>query len=248
MYARLGFSVAAHVDPEVLLVDEVLSVGDFAFQRRCMERMREVLRQGTALVFVSHNLRAVADLCDRSLLLERGRVVDHGETAHVVQTYLSRALSGRRDTEGHEVYVSRVVLRGDGGERSSFRSGERAWVDIDITARRPCDRLSITLYAEDETSRLVFNTSTERLGLATINLGAGESFHCSVQLDLHLAPGTYHVGVALFRYDIQHLHDQWFPAVTLLIAADRDVRGVANLYPRVVAFEPGPAPVPAGGP
>jgi len=243
MYARLGFSVAAHVDPEVLLVDEVLSVGDVVFQRRCMERMREVLRQGTTVLFVSHNLRAVTDLCGRALLLERGRLAADGEAVPVVQTYLGHALSGRRDTEGRDAYIVRVAVRGAGGETASFRSGERAWVDIDITARAACERLSITLYAQDDDWRGVFDTSTERLGLGTISLGAGESFHCSVQLDLHLAPGTYRIGAALYRYDIQREYDRWFPAATLFIGADQDVRGVANLYPRVVAFEPLAGPV-----
>ena len=67
MFARLGFSVAAHVDPDVLLVDEVLSVGDYAFQRKCIERMGQVIDNGTTVVFISHNLRAVANFCTRSL-------------------------------------------------------------------------------------------------------------------------------------------------------------------------------------
>jgi lipopolysaccharide transport system ATP-binding protein len=241
MFARLGFSVAAHVDPEVLLVDEVLSVGDFVFQRRCMDRMREVMRQGTTVLLVSHNLRAVTDLCGRALLLDHGRVAAEGEAQHVVQTYLGNALAGRRDVEGREAYIARVVVRGAEGETKSFRSGERAWVDIEISARAACERLSITLYAQDEEFRGVFDTSTERLGQGTITLGAGESFRCSVQLDLHLAPGTFYLGLALYRYDIQREYDRWSPAATIFIAADRDVHGVANLYPRVVAFEPGTA-------
>src|SRR5579863_4879118 len=85
MFARLGFSVAAHVDPDVLIVDEVLSVGDVVFQQRCMDRMRSVLKGGTTVLFVSHNLKAVTELCQRALLLERGRVVTIGSTDSVVQ-------------------------------------------------------------------------------------------------------------------------------------------------------------------
>ena len=72
MYARLGFSVAAHVDPDILLVDEVLSVGDMSFQQRCMEKMQEKIRSEVAVIFVSHNLSAVANLCDRAILLSKG--------------------------------------------------------------------------------------------------------------------------------------------------------------------------------
>src|SRR5207253_3271765 len=81
MYARLGFSVAAHVDPDVLLVDEVLSVGDYLFQQKCLERMNAVINGGATVVFVSHNLRELAALCQRSLLLEKGQVQAIGPTS-----------------------------------------------------------------------------------------------------------------------------------------------------------------------
>ena len=95
MFARLGFSVAAHVDPDVLLVDEVLSVGDYLFQRKCIERMNAVIASGATVVFVSHNLHAVANLCPRSLLLERGRVEMVGPTAQVISTSAADSRSVR---------------------------------------------------------------------------------------------------------------------------------------------------------
>ncbi len=247
MFARLGFSVAAHVEPDVLLVDEVLSVGDFVFQRRCMERMRQVLLQGTTILFVSHNLHAVTDLCGRALLLDHGHVAAAGEPGPVVQAYLANALAGRRDLEGRQAYISRLVVRGAAGEATSFRSGEEAWVDVEIAARSACERLSVTLYVQDESSVNVFNTSTERLGSGTFDLRAGESFRCSIRLDMHLAPGTFHLGAALIRHDVQREFDRWFPAATLLVSADRDVRGIANLHPHVVVFEPiGTPALPSG--
>ena len=95
MFARLGFSVAAHVDPDVLLVDEVLSVGDYLFQRKCLERMHAVIRSGATVVFVSHNLREVANLCQRSLLLERGQVQLVGPTEEVIRDYYKRGQQQR---------------------------------------------------------------------------------------------------------------------------------------------------------
>jgi len=248
MFARLGFSVAAHVDPDILLVDEVLSVGDLVFQRRCMDRMREVIGRGTTVVFVSHNLRAVSELCTRALLLDHGRVAAEGEPGRVVEAYLERSLAGRHDVAGRDAWVARVAVRGAEGARTVFQTGERAWVDVDVTARTACDRLSITLYLQDGNALGVFDTSTQRLGLDAISLAAGATFHCSVQLDLHLAPGTFHVGAALIRYDVQREYDRWFPAASLVVASDRDVRGVANLHPRVVAFAPGPSPAPPARP
>ena len=81
MFARLGFSVAAHVEPDVLIVDEVLSVGDYVFQQKCQQKMRAILGGGATVIFVSHNLHTVAELCDSAILLERGRVLESGPAA-----------------------------------------------------------------------------------------------------------------------------------------------------------------------
>src|SRR2546423_4023359 len=87
MYLRLAFSVAAHLEPEILIVDEVLSVGDLAFQEKCLGRMESVASEGRTVLFVSHNLPAVAKLCPRSLLLSRGQAVTLGQTEDVIRTY-----------------------------------------------------------------------------------------------------------------------------------------------------------------
>jgi lipopolysaccharide transport system ATP-binding protein len=89
MYVRLAFGVAAHLEPEILVVDEVLAVGDADFQRRCIGRMSEVAREGATVIFVSHNLQPVRALCERALLIEQGRIVDDGTTDAIVRRYLS---------------------------------------------------------------------------------------------------------------------------------------------------------------
>jgi len=94
MYARLGFSVAAHVDPEILLVDEVLSVGDMQFQEKCLERMLRIAREGTTVIFVSHNLQAVQMLCARALLLRTGRIATLGPTRDLIIQYVQTIQGG----------------------------------------------------------------------------------------------------------------------------------------------------------
>ena len=91
MYVRLAFAVAAHLEPEILLVDEVLAVGDAEFQRRCLGRMEDLSESGRTVLFVSHNMQAVAQLCDRAILLDGGRVVSDGPSAEVV----ARVSAGR---------------------------------------------------------------------------------------------------------------------------------------------------------
>jgi lipopolysaccharide transport system ATP-binding protein len=108
MYLRLAFAVAAHLEPEILIVDEVLSVGDLAFQEKCVTRMESVAGEGRTVIFVSHNLSAVQKLCPRSLLLSRGQAVQLGPTPDVIDSYVhevrrdaSSDLAARRDREGN---------------------------------------------------------------------------------------------------------------------------------------------------
>jgi len=233
MFTRLGFSVAAHVDPDILIVDEVLSVGDFVFQRKCVERMNVVLASGATVVFVSHNLRAVSDLCARSLLLDHGRVAAIGPTAEIVKAYMSGTTAAAEPAENQQVTISHFSVRGEGGEAIQFDSGQRAWVDVEITALAPCDHVAIALEVREETHYPVFHTSTERMGLAPLSLQRGETARCTFELNLHLAQGAFHFGTTIYRYDIGKVLDRRFPAATIFVAYDKDVRGAANLYPRV---------------
>src|SRR5688500_4337142 len=90
MYVRLAFGVAAHLDPEILLVDEVLAVGDAGFQRKCLGKMSDVAREGRTILFVSHNMAAIQALCPEALLLDRGSIASRGASKHVVAEYLQR--------------------------------------------------------------------------------------------------------------------------------------------------------------
>jgi ABC-type polysaccharide/polyol phosphate transport system ATPase subunit len=237
MYARLGFSVASHVNPEVLIVDEVLSVGDYVFQQRCMERMQSVINRGATVLFVSHNLKAVTELCKRAMLLENGKVLTIGPTDSVVRHYLSSALKPRSDMTNKPVYISQLSVRDPAGEQSTFESGESAWVDIEVTARQPVEKLAIVIWLVDETQYIIFDTSTERLGHLPFALRAGERYRCTFQLSLNMAHGTFHVCAAIHRYDIQKVYDRKAPASTVFIGSTLAVRGAVNCFPRLVEAE-----------
>src|SRR5271167_1808212 len=150
MYARLGFSVAAHVDPEVLIVDEVLSVGDYMFQQRCMERMSSILKGGATVLFVSHNLKAVSELCSRAMLLKKGEVAIISDTDSVVRHYLKDAQEPCAGDESKPVYISKVKVSDELGERSTFESGQTAWIDVEVTARERVEKLAVLLWLADE--------------------------------------------------------------------------------------------------
>ncbi len=132
MYVRLAFSVAAHLEPEILVVDEVLAVGDFAFQQKCLDKMQHVSTHGRTVLFVSHNMGAISRLCTRCILLEEGRIIEAGPTAAVVQKYVTSGFAERAEyfhepTPGQQMNLLRVALvdsedqiRGEIGYGESF--------------------------------------------------------------------------------------------------------------------------------
>jgi ABC-2 type transport system ATP-binding protein len=121
MQLRLGFALAAHLEPDVLLVDEAIAVGDAGFQYRCVERMRELVQEGRTLVFVSHNMSAIESLCERGVLLDHGRIAADGPARDVVREYLRRveaelvAESSERTAAGGGLVISRVTIHDEAG-------------------------------------------------------------------------------------------------------------------------------------
>jgi len=231
MYARLGFSVAAHVDPEILIVDEVLSVGDYTFQRKCMERMASILRGGATVIFVSHNLEAVCNLCGRALQLDRGRVVNIGASRDVVAGYLTASAPRPDVAAEREVFITKVTVRGQDGPRIHFRAGEKCFVDVAVSSHGNCDRLAVVIVIKTLEAIMVFDTSTVRLGAESFSLRGGQEVVCHFALDLHLAAGSYYLAAIVRRHDIGKDYDEWPFAQTLIVSADGGSKGVANLYP-----------------
>jgi ABC-type polysaccharide/polyol phosphate transport system ATPase subunit len=236
MNARLGFSVASHVNPEVLIVDEVLSVGDNVFQQACMDRMRSVISGGATVVFVSHNLKALSELCQRAMLLEHGKVVTIGSTDSALREYLS-GTAKPPNTTNKLVYISQVTVRGQAGEQSKFESGETAWVDIELKARQDVEKLAVVIWLNDQSQYLIFDTATERLGQPPFSLRAGESHRCTFELTLNIAHGTFQVCAGIYRYDIQKEYDKRSPGATVFIGSTSAVRGAVNCFPRLVQAE-----------
>jgi lipopolysaccharide transport system ATP-binding protein len=238
MYARLGFSVAAHVDPDILIVDEVLSVGDIVFQNRCLEKMNEIIRSGATVIFVSHNLRAIAELCPRSVLLEHGKVTAAGPSQEVLRSYLESSGKEGRRARSKELFITEVRVRGSHSEGVAFNSGEKVWVDVEIECTSDSEPCSVVLFINDDRQYEIFHTSTEYLGCPPISLKPGERFACTFEMDLNLAGGTFYWGVLLYRFNIEKTVDRLFPAATIFVNTLPEVRGVVNPHPKITAFGP----------
>lgn len=139
MYMRLAFSVAAHLETEILFIDEVLAVGDTAFQKKCIGKMGDVAKDGRTVLFVSHNMSAVRGLCQRAIWLNNGETVADGDVYDVIQSYMA-AMSEtgfRHENKNHGLIIEDVALKNSDGERAShFKPGEDLNVEISFNAER----------------------------------------------------------------------------------------------------------------
>ena len=237
MCARLGFAVASHVNPDVLLVDEVLSVGDALFQRKCIDHMRAVIQNGATVLFVSHNLKTVADFCSHALLLDHGHPVTIGLSLEVITHYMSLLRQHRAADQSRPAVISNVTVRDATGPCHRFHSGQKAWIDIDILAHEPCGKLAVVLYLLDESHYELFLASTERLGHGSVSLNPGDTLTCTFEVELNLGRGVFYPSVNLFRYDTEQRHDNWEAAETIYVWTKEDITGPVNCFPKVIRQE-----------
>jgi len=139
MYVRLAFAVAAFLEPEILIVDEVLAVGDAEFQKKCLGRMKDVSSEGRTVLFVSHNMGSIKGLCNQGLMLEHGKVKDAGDIDDVIKSYFKKEdtvqgqfIPGRLD-KSEQVVVKQVIISNQHGERTeSFKTGDDLIVDLTV--------------------------------------------------------------------------------------------------------------------
>jgi lipopolysaccharide transport system ATP-binding protein len=203
MYVRLAFAVAAHLEPDILIVDEVLAVGDSAFQQKCLGKMRDIRSQGRTVIVVSHNMSTVASLCQKVLWMEAGRVRMIGETNEVVSSYLSEgakreiAWSPRAPEMLPFSYDAVFVRRADTGQSSDpIPADAPVEIVLDFTITAPLPPSRLTVMVTSETGELLF-TTTSADGL-TEHAHAWKSgpnrFSCRIPGNL-LVPGVYHVSV-----------------------------------------------------
>ena len=164
MYLRLAFAVAAHLDTEILLVDEVLAVGDVAFQKRCLGKIGEIATTGRTVILVSHNLSTINDLCQRALLLDHGQLIESGPTGKVVQSYLKRqdavATRFESDDDGESGFqiLSVEVVNNDGEAQSTFAWDEEVNVRIDYRLLEEVPNLRVGFVLESRFQQVILRT------------------------------------------------------------------------------------------
>jgi len=211
MYVRLGFAIAAHLNPVVLLLDEVLAVGDASFQEKCLARIDELKRAGTTIVFISHDLGAVERICDRVLLMDRGTVSATGSPADVIAEY-ERVATTFIDAgiPAHQAAVlprlARVsdllILDSHGDETVALSTGDSFTIRLTYEAQEEIrdTAISLSIRAQNGDFMCEFSTSTD---IPMLNLVAGEGvieFRCS---QLGLQPGKYYFDTKIRDNDWQ---------------------------------------------
>ena len=206
MYVRLAFAVAAHLRAEILLVDEVLAVGDAEFQKKCLGKMKEVADGGRTVLFVSHNLPSIVSLCDKCCLLSRGSLAASGTPGHIVEIYLEHDTKPASDvdlvTHGRRKRGSRVVFRRirfighKGVPDSQVRLGHDLRIEIEVEPEHPirCPSLGIGI---NSTFGQRLATVGSRYGSHDIDVIEGRStIECTINRVL-LMPGTYCLKLAI---------------------------------------------------
>lgn len=216
MYLRLAFAVAAHLEAEVLMVDEVLAVGDAEFQRKCIGKMSELTGQGRTVLFVSHNMAAVQGLCHRTLLIDGGKLAAEGETNDVIARYLALAGGGRqacsvnlshheRRRPGSEVIVRSLSLESEGLPTSIIRMGAPAVLRVEFARTEPIPFMRFAFAIENALGQRLFVLSPtyQEPALFPQMLSSG-AIVCRIP-SLPLTPGSYYVTIILSSSSSEYL-------------------------------------------
>lgn len=228
MYVRLGFAVAVHLQPEILLIDEVLAVGDAAFQTKCMDRIAKLRREGVTIVFVSHDLGSVQSLCEHAIWFDHGVAAEHGHPTDVVMAYLNRvaeeeeAASGRKPHEDHnkhrwgtgKVRVTDVTLCDDKGQpRSVFYTGDEMNILLHYTTHERIEApvFGLAIHHQNGTHICGPNTKFSELNIPFVE-GTGQILYRIPTL--MLLKGTYELSVAVTNQTDSEMfdyHDRMYP-------------------------------------
>lgn len=246
MYVRLAFATAIHVDPEILIVDEALAVGDAIFANRCIKKFEELKARGITVLFVSHDLGLVKRLCDKAALMVDGRVAAFGSPSEVVNRYVGLVLE-RQERERPASEVSGSSFRhGDGASRvlqaellnaagqaaSSIEPGEPVCIRVRARAERDLENPVVGVLIRNRLGIDVFGTNTRVEGVDLGAVRAGETFEVEFGFDCQLTRQDYTLTVAT-QYAEGFSQDWLDDAIAFSVVDTREVAGLANFKTKV---------------
>ncbi len=211
MYVRLAFAVAAHLEPEILIVDEVLAVGDSKFQQRCLGKMKDVSSEGRTVVFVSHQMGTIAKLCNQGILLEKGQISEQGDIKEVIAAYMQKVTFGESnqfialnlDCSGKDIYIGKAITTNVAGlSTSEFGHDEQVQLEIHYNVNRFNSDVVLAIVLTDQYDRKIF--TSEVLLSKLISRIREDSFVAKVMLPKNLlTPGQYTFMLAVSVPNVQ---------------------------------------------
>ena len=203
MYVRLAFAVAVHLDSEVLIIDEVLAVGDAQFQKKSLNRMRNIAKEGRTIVFVSHSMPAIKELCSKAMLLEKGKIKYLGETEFVTDKYLSKNLPPQTESHFQENPKKRaqfleIMLQNQSSEKIETFNQDEPWtLYLKYKVNQPCEKtmVAVEVLSVDETPIYMTATTDHLKNLPTLDAGRYEA---KIEFnDIKFVPGTYYIRASI---------------------------------------------------
>ena len=207
MTVRLGFAIAANLEPDILLVDEVLAVGDLAFKTKCQLRIQEMRQSGVAIVFVSHNLHAISHVCNRAITMDKGRVIFDGGTEKAIDVYRSSLIKRNVDLEKHlragtgEIRVSYLeILNFDQTPQNDYETGDQILLRVHYKAESPVSNPVFNLTINVLNDHQVTGIRTDIDGFDTGSL-SGEGYVDLIIPNLNLLPNIYTIDAVIFHED-----------------------------------------------
>ncbi len=239
MYMRLAFAVAAHLEPEILLVDEVLAVGDIGFQQKCLGRMSDVAREGRTVLFVSHNMAAISALCTRAMLLAHGQVTQTGTAQEVVESYLdsvrttaSIPLYERRDRGGSgRARLTGLTFRSGNSRQTTdiAMSGEDLEIDVEYASQgeQPLTDVSLSIGVYGPHGQFLLFCGNEMTGVRFECIPPQGHLRCGIP-HLPLAPGLYDLNLYC---QVNGVVADWIQQAGQITVVEGDFFGTGYLPP-----------------
>jgi ABC-type polysaccharide/polyol phosphate transport system ATPase subunit len=215
MYVRLAFAVAINVDPELLIIDEILAVGDVTFQQKCMEKFVDFRNQGRTIILVTHAMNSVRDMCDRAIWLDHGKLVAEGDPSELVDAYTERMLGVRTDRgDGSirrgsgEIQIERVeMFVGDNTTSvKRFRTGDTVTVRLHYRADKPVSRPIFGFAIDALGGNCITSPCARDVGMVPERI-TGEGYIDVVMTDVSLMPGTFDLHTSVTDFNRQHIYD-----------------------------------------
>ena len=244
MYVRLGFAVAAHTEPDVLLVDEVLAVGDASFSQKCEQRIQQLLQSGTSMIVVSHNRHVIIQVSNRALLLDRGGVRALGPSKSVIQEYAQCVAEARAAARGgvasadgiRDAEIVSLHILDDAGNRTrTFTAGAGSRVEMLVRFYKPVKAPVVGMVIRSADGVEVYGTNTWIQGMTIGPVEAGDQIRATFAQNLPLVGGSYQLDMAVadMPIGVAHMLDSRYGMADIAVIGDERAVGIADLMSRV---------------